>query len=92
MPLRKALPEILSAKSDALSPRIINLISGLIQDWRSLDERIADVSSEVEAMAKQEESCQRLMSIPGVGPIISSAVVLRERQSIPSGHSRGFAR
>src|ERR1700751_1864744 len=31
MPLRKALPEILSAKSDALSPRMISLISELSQ-------------------------------------------------------------
>src|SRR6201984_79587 len=36
MPLRKALPEILSSKSDALSPRMINLIGELIQDWRRL--------------------------------------------------------
>src|SRR6516164_4255166 len=75
MPLRKALPEILSAKSDPLSPRMISLISELIQDWRRLDERIAAVSAEIEALAKQDAGCQRLMSIPGVGPIISSAVV-----------------
>jgi transposase len=74
MPLRKALPEILSASSDALSPRMINLIGELIQDWRRLDERIAAVSSEIEALAKQDASCQRLMSVPGIGPIISSAV------------------
>src|SRR6478736_8783307 len=60
MPLRKALPEILSSKSDALSPRMINLIGELIQDWRRLDERIASVSTEIEAMAKRDESCQRL--------------------------------
>jgi transposase len=59
MPFRKALPDILSSKSDALSPRMINLISELIQDWRRLDERIAAVSSEIEAMAKQDESCQQ---------------------------------
>src|SRR5215472_4549841 len=75
MPLRKALPEILSANSDALSPRMTSLISELIQDWRRLDERIAAVSAEIEALAKQDAGCQRLMSIPGVGPIISSAVV-----------------
>jgi transposase len=39
MPLREALREILSSKSDALSPRMINLIGELIQDWRRLDDR-----------------------------------------------------
>ena len=50
MPLRKALTEILSSKSDALSPRMINLISELVQDWRRLDERIASVSTDIEAL------------------------------------------
>jgi transposase len=74
MPLRKALPDILSS-STALSPRVVRLITDLMQDWRRLDERIETVSAEIEALARQDESCQRLMSVPGVGPIISSAVV-----------------
>jgi transposase len=39
------------------------------------DERIAAVSAEIEALAKQDDGCERLMTVPGVGPIISSAVV-----------------
>src|SRR6266516_5561935 len=75
MPLRKALPEILSLQTGPLSPGMIGLIADLTQDWRRLDERIAAVSAEIEALAEQNESCQRLMTVPGVGPIISSAVV-----------------
>jgi len=73
-PLRQALPGILGS-SDALSPRLIRLIADLMEDWHRLDERIAHVSAEIEALAAQDEHCQRLMSVPGVGPIISSAVV-----------------
>jgi len=91
MPLRKALPEILSSKSDALSPRMINLIGELIQDWRRLDERIAAVSAEIEALAKQDEGCQRLMSVPGVGPIISSAVVAAIGNGAGFKQGRDFA-
>jgi transposase len=40
---------------------MINLIGELIQDWRRLDDRIASVSTEIEAIAKRDESCQRLM-------------------------------
>jgi len=74
-PLRHALPSILGAPSEALSPRMVRLIADLAEDWRQLDERIAAVSAEIEALAAQDEHCQRLMSVPGVGPIISSAVV-----------------
>jgi transposase len=75
VPLRKALPDILSSSSDILSPRMVNLIAELMQDWRRLDERIETVSTEIEALARQDDSCQRLMTVPGVGPIISSAMV-----------------
>jgi transposase len=74
-PLRQALPGILGSSSDALSLRIVRLIVDLAEDWRRLDESIAAVSAEIEALAAQDEYCQRLMSVPGVGPIISSAVV-----------------
>src|SRR5262249_44310514 len=52
VPLRKALPDILSSNTDALSPRMVNLIAELVQDWRRLDERIAAVSAEIEATAR----------------------------------------
>src|SRR5262245_28900609 len=54
---------------------MVNLITELVQDWRRLDERITTVSAEIESLAKQDEGCQRVMTVPGVGPIISSAVV-----------------
>jgi transposase len=56
---------------------MVNLIADLMQDWRRLDERIETVSTEIEALALQDDSCQRLMTGPGVGPIISSAMVAR---------------
>jgi transposase len=90
VPLRKALPEILT-KSDALSPRMINLLGELIEDWRRLDERIAGVSTEIEALAKQDASCQRLMSVPGIGPIISSAVVAAIGNGAGFTQGRDFA-
>ena len=75
VPLRKALIDILACGPVALSPRILRLLENLAVDWRRLDERIEAVSAEIEALAEQDESCQRLMTVPGIGPIISSAVV-----------------
>jgi transposase len=74
-PLRKALIDILAGGPAALSPRILRLLENLAVDWRRLDERIDAISAEIEALAEQDESCQRLMTVPGIGPIISSAVV-----------------
>src|SRR5450830_665908 len=73
--LSAELPRILAAPSDVLSPRMVRLIEDLAGDWRRLDERIEGLSSEIEAIARQDAGCERLMSVPGIGPIISSAMV-----------------
>ena len=39
-----------------------------------LDERVESLSGEIEAVARQDADCERLMSVPGIGPIISSAM------------------
>jgi transposase len=73
--LRQALPDILSQRTDVLTPRMVRLIEGLVQDWHHLDERIDTVTGEIEDLVAADEACQRLMSVPGVGPIIASAMV-----------------
>jgi Luciferase-like monooxygenase len=43
-------------------------ILSTLGDWRRLDERIESLSSEIEAIARQDAGCERLMSVPGIGP------------------------
>ena len=73
--LRAELPRILATPPDVLSPRMVRAIEGLASDWRRLDERIEGLSGEIETIARQDAGCERLMSVPGIGPIISSAMV-----------------
>jgi transposase len=73
--LRTELPIILATRSDALSPRMLRMIEDLAQDWRGLDARIDGVTAEIAALARQDAGAERLMSVPGIGPIISSAMV-----------------
>jgi transposase len=73
--LRQALPNILAQRTDVLTPRMTHMIEGLMQDWQHLDERIDAVTEELQALVAADEACQRLMSVPGVRPIIASAMV-----------------
>ena len=69
--LRTSLQVILDNRDDEISLRMRKLILGLQQDWIWIEM----TTSEIEAVSKSEASCQRLMTIPGIGPIISTAVV-----------------
>ena len=73
--LRSELPRLLTTPPDVLSPRMVRIVEDLAGDWRRLDERVERLSDEIEAIARHDASCERLMSVPGVGPIISSAMV-----------------
>jgi transposase len=42
---------------------------------RLVSQRIEELSGEITELAKQDSGCDRLMSIPGIGPLISSAMV-----------------
>jgi len=57
------------------SPRIANLIVGLYEDWLWLDKRIETITSEINQLSRSEANCRRLMSVPGIGPLISTGVV-----------------
>jgi len=72
---RAELPCILATPPDVLSPRMVRIIEDLACDWRRLDERVEGLSNEIETIARQDAGCDRLMSVPGIGPIISSAMV-----------------
>jgi transposase len=73
--LRAELPRILGMPPEVLSLRMVRVIEDLAGDWRRLDERVESLSDEIEAVARKDAGCERLMSVPGIGPIISSATV-----------------
>lgn len=73
--LRNSLFAILQNREDEISPRMHDIIVGLYEDWLWLDERIEGTTNEIEMISKREGNCQRLMTVPGIGPIISTAMV-----------------
>jgi transposase len=54
---------------------MLRILEDLSADWRRLDARIEGLSDEIETLAHQDQHCERLMTVPGIGPIISSAMV-----------------
>ncbi|UWQ80251.1 IS110 family transposase [Leisingera sp. S132] len=73
--LQSSFEAILENRRDEISPRMRSILMGLYGDWLWVDERINAIPSEVEEISKSEENSANIMTIPGIGPLISTAVV-----------------
>ena len=69
------LPEILEDAGNGLSERFRTELHGLLEELRHLDERVAHYDSQIQAIAEASESVQRLMTIPGIGPLVATALL-----------------
>jgi transposase len=89
--LHAALPEILSRNSELLSPRMLGVITDLSGDLRHLNKRLEAVTSEIKGLASSDDCCQRMMTVPGIGPVISTATVSAVGNGAAFRKGRDFA-
>lgn len=73
--LDKAIPEVLERLKEKLPPFLIYQIEDQHRRLSDLDVQIAGIEKQLAAWARQNEACQRIMQIPGVGPLIATAAV-----------------
>jgi transposase len=52
-----------------------NLLALLWGEWKELEQQIVEMNMEVEQIASSDAACQRLQRIPGIGPLIATAIV-----------------
>lgn len=71
--VRQALPVLQEDKEARLSPAFKKILSQLTQQLTALDECIDVYNKQIKVMVKNNPICQRLQSIPGVGPMVASA-------------------
>ncbi len=89
--LLNLLPTILEDAEANLSPRIREVLSDLKQECADLNQQIEAMDEKIAATAQESEICRRLLTIPGVGPIISTAVVAAIGNGATFSKGRSFA-
>ena len=89
--LRNFFVTILEQRREEISPRMRSILIGLYGDWLWLNDRIAAVSKEIEEISRAEDNCVNIMSIPGIGPMISTAMVAAVGQGEAFDRGRDFA-
>jgi transposase len=73
--LRRRLPDLLARPDDRLSSRIRSLLASQWDECCQVDDRIDAIDREIVKLAAGDEACRRLMEVPGVGPIVATALV-----------------
>lgn len=74
--LEQELAVLIDEKEGAsLSARLLKLVQDMRAQWKELDRRIGEFDEEFAAFAKADEDAALLLSVPGVGVTIASALI-----------------
>jgi transposase len=73
--LRIEMPGILENADNGLTPLMRNLIDVLWGEWKAVEQQIEGLSDELERIASSDAGCTRIQQIPGIGPIVATAIV-----------------
>jgi transposase len=64
-----------------------NLIGILWGEWKTVEQQIDELTDRLEQIAASDADCCRIRQIPGIGPIVATAIGCRhqQRRSVPQG-------
>ncbi|MDE1493280.1 IS110 family transposase, partial [Xenorhabdus bovienii] len=89
--LDKELPAALERLKIRLPPYLITVLADQYNRLGELDSQINDIEKQLVSVARQNEACQRLLKIPGVGPLIATAAVATMGEAAAFKSGREFS-
>lgn len=89
--LRAGIPLILEDAENGLSHALRCLVSDLMQQWHEQVERIDRYDRQLQQISKENEDCQRLMGIPGIGPVNATLLLSHAGSARQFKTARHFA-
>jgi transposase len=72
---RQAVVGKLEAEKDKRTPLSQEMVWKLVEEFAALEAQLAYDQEKLEALAQTHPACQRLMTIPGIGPFTATALV-----------------
>jgi transposase len=89
--LRKRLPEIIDDTKNGLTNSTRELFSMLYIELIDLDEKVSVYDKKLQTIFKENEGCQRISKIAGVGPIVATAILTQLSDPAYFKNGRHFA-
>ena len=74
-PLRRALPVLLEDRDNGLSGVLRELLAEIGERLRFIDDRLRQYDLTIQRLFRQDERCQRVAAVEGVGPLTATALV-----------------
>jgi transposase len=82
---------MIEADDDAIPAVLRPTLKALLQQWRSQHERVEELGETIQKAARSDKRTQRLMRVPGVGPITAHALLAAIGDGQQFGSARDFA-
>jgi transposase len=88
---RHQLPVVLDDQNNGIPELARQVLLEVNERIRELDARILAYDRRIEALARQSEAAQRLMAVPGIGPVTATAIVATVGRATAFKNGRQFA-
>jgi transposase len=88
---RQAVVGKLESEKDKLTPLSQEMFWKLVEEFAALEAQLAYYQEKLEALAQTHPECQRLMTIPGIGPLTATALVAAVSDASAFKNGRQFA-
>jgi transposase len=89
--LNAAMADVLENADNALTPMMRNLISMLRDEWKTVEQQVEELTDRLEQIAASDAGCCRIQKIPGIGPIVATAIVAAIGNGAAFRKGRDFA-
>ncbi len=73
--LKAVMADVLENAEADLTPMMRNLINVLWDEWKIVDQQIEELGDELERISAADAGCTRIRKIPGIGPVVATAIV-----------------
>ena len=89
--MNREFPAALERMKTKLPPYLITVLEDQYNRLNELDMQIDGLEKQLGSVARQNETCKRLMDIPGVGPLVATAAVATMGEASAFKSGREFA-
>lgn len=89
--LKRRIPELLQIVEQSFSSRMALVLQQLVEEWRLIEVQLDGLNREITRVSETDLTCQRLTTVPGVGPLTATAVVAAIGNGSAFAKGREFA-